>query len=92
MLAFLVQTLFALQRASKRNGSCSSHPSGAHLPSHAFVLTKRNNKTPCLQQQVCNPEKNGGEMLDWLQERLVLNKNEQLIERCWRSDFLKSTI
>jgi hypothetical protein len=80
VLAFLVQTLFALQCTTKRNGSYSSHLLGAHLPSPPFILRKAQQRNtlfalPRLQSE----ELNQVETLDWLQARLVLNK-EYVIE------------
>ena len=79
MLTFLVTTLFALQDATKRTGSYSSHLSGAHLPSHPFIIIKAQRRntlfaSPSLQHE----ELDQSETLDWLQERLAFN-NKQLI-------------
>jgi hypothetical protein len=73
--------LFALQSATERNGSCSSHLlHGAHLPSPPFVLAKAKWQNtlfalPTLQSK----EPDRGETLDRLQERLDLS-DERLIE------------
>jgi hypothetical protein len=79
MLAFLVQALLALQGATKRHGSHSSHLSGAHLLSPPFVTKAQGRNalfaSPILQFQI----RNQGERLDWLQERLVF-KDEDMIE------------
>jgi mTERF domain-containing protein len=71
MLALLVQTLFALQGATKGNGSYSSHPSGLRLPSPPFIIRKAQGRntlfaSPKLQAE----ETDHGETLDWLQARI----------------------
>jgi hypothetical protein len=77
MLALLVQTLFALQGATKGNGSYSSHPTGLHLPSPPFVIRKAQGRntlfaSPKLQSEEIDP----GETLDWLQARLGLSDDK----------------
>ena len=84
MFSFFVQTLFALQGSTKRNGgSCySSHHklSGFYLPSKRFILVKPNNRYVLFASPDLNDEvKDQSDSLTWLQERLGL-KDEQSIE------------
>jgi hypothetical protein len=75
MLALLVQTLFALQGATKGNGSYSSHPSGLHLPSPPFVIRKAQGRSTFLfaSTKLQSEETDRGETLDWLQARIGLS-------------------
>jgi hypothetical protein len=71
MLALLVQTLFALQDATKGNGSYSSHPSGLRLPSPPFVIRKAQGRSTFLfASPKLQSEEDPGETLDWLQARI----------------------
>jgi hypothetical protein len=81
MLAFVVQTLFALQSTDKPTGSCASHLSRTHLPSSPpFIVIRGQGRTPLFASpRLQFGASDRGETLDWLQERLVLN-NEQLIK------------
>jgi hypothetical protein len=77
MLAILVQTLFALQSTTKRNGSHSSLLSGAYLPSPLFSVVKAHRRNTLLASPSLQFEElDQGETLDWLQERLGFSDEE----------------
>ncbi len=84
MLAFLVQTLFALQGTTKRSVSDSSyhHVSRVHhLPSTPFIVIRTQQRDALFASPKLQDERiiDQTETLDWLQERLGLT-DEHLIQ------------
>jgi hypothetical protein len=77
-LAFLLPTLFALQSTTKRNGSCSSHLSGAHLPSPPFIIAKAQGRNSFFALPSLKSEEPGQHALCWLEERFA-SKDGDLI-------------